>query len=502
MSTEERRGGVAVSAALTSAAQALAMVSGGLLAVLVAIRIGADARTDGFFAAYGVYAVTVLFAQSARTTVVARLVESGDPFEGLNRFLGAGLVVFAAFGVAFVALGSPLASALTGDLPDAAHDAAFTTLVILWPATGIQLFAALAAAVLGLRGDFGRAAAAFGGGSLSAIVAFLALEPVLGIDALPVALLLGSVLTGAVIGAGLVRAGWRPSAAILGAARRGGARGAGVLVASSISFLLQQIAYLVSLGVAARLGEGVVTSYSYAYAAIGLLIALPSSVSVVIAAPLATDWDRREESLLVHHRAIASAALLVVVPVAAAAWLVGPEVGSAVLRGFTDGEVDLTVTLFLILLPTVVATGAMSVPLTALFTLGRLGPLAVASAILLGVHSVICVAAGTLDSEELLAAAASLGAVLSVFVVFALVSRRYLAMASVAIGAIVARLAVAGAVAFVPVALALRALDAPLADALALVSGTALFALLVRVALPAEREVTARLARALLRRGG
>ena len=498
MSTEGRRGSLAVSAALTSAAQALAMVSGGVLAVLVAIRVGVNAETDGFFAAYGVYSVTLLFAQSARTTVVARIVEAGDPLEGLDRFLGSALVVFLGFGLLFVPLGSALASLLTGDLPDVAHETATTTLLILWPATGIQLFAALAAALLGLRGSFGLAALGFGGGSLASIVAFLVLEPPLGIDALPLSILLGATLTGAVLAYGLLREGWRPGARIVGNAWRGGPRGAGVLVASSVSFLLQQLAFLVSLAVAARIGSGVVTSYSYAYAAIGLLIALPSSVSIVLAAPLASDWDRREESLLVHHRAIAAAALLIVVPVAAGAWLLGPAVGAEVLRGFEQDEVDLTVTLFLILLPTVVATGALSVPLTALFTLGRLGPLAIASAILLAVHSAACVAAGALDSEELLAAAASLGAVVSVFVVFALVSRRYLGMASAAIGAVVARVVAAGAVAFVPLALLLNAADVPAADWLAFAGGFAVFALIVRTLLPAERDVSERLVRALL----
>ncbi len=500
VSGEERRGSVAVSAALTSAAQALAMVSGGLLAVLVAIRIGADARTDGFFAAYGAYSVAVLFAQSARTTVVARLAETGDPLEGLNRFLGAGLVVFAFFGLVFVALGYPLASLLTGDLPGEAHDAAFTALVVLWPATGLQLFSALGAVVLGLGGDFGRAAVAFGGGSLTSIAAFLALEPALDVDALPVALLLGSVLTAAVIGAGVVREGWRPSRAILGAARSGGVRSAGVLVASSIAFLLQQLAYLASVGVAARLGEGVVTSYSYAFAAISLLVALPSSASVVLAAPIAQHWDRREDTLLVHHVAVATAAGVVLAPVAAFGWLLGHEIGDVVLRRFAAGEVDLTVDLFLVLLPLVLAAGANAVPLIAVFTLGRLKAAALAAVGGLALHGGLCAAALAADSPELLAAAASVGALVSVPVILAIVSWRYLRIALPAVAAVTFRIAAAAAVAFGGAAAGAHLVDPPARDALAFVAGLALFTLAVRYAMPAERGVAVQLWRSLARR--
>ena len=44
------------------------MVSGGIIALVVAATIGNTPETDGFFAAYGVYAMLVAFAQSTRTT--------------------------------------------------------------------------------------------------------------------------------------------------------------------------------------------------------------------------------------------------------------------------------------------------------------------------------------------------------------------------------------------------------------------------------------------------
>ena len=67
------------------------MVSGGIIALVVAAAtIGNTPETDGFFAAYGVYAMLVAFAQSTRTTVVARMTEGVGRFDVFDRYLGAG----------------------------------------------------------------------------------------------------------------------------------------------------------------------------------------------------------------------------------------------------------------------------------------------------------------------------------------------------------------------------------------------------------------------------
>ena len=43
---------------------------------MIVLKFGKNARTDGLFAAYGVYGVLSLIAQSLRITVVARLLEA------------------------------------------------------------------------------------------------------------------------------------------------------------------------------------------------------------------------------------------------------------------------------------------------------------------------------------------------------------------------------------------------------------------------------------------
>ena len=232
---------VASNAAITSVSQASTMLSGGLLAVLVAAIIGNDARTDGFFAAFAVYSLLVLFAQSSRTTIVARLLEGRERFTSFNQYLGAGLLIVLLVSILFGPLGGVVARLLTGDLPAPAAETARTALLLLWPAAALQVFGALGAAMLGALGEFMWPGVAFLAGSLVSIAAFLALQPAMGIDAVSAGMLVGSVVSAGVVGVGLARSGWRPSSATITAPREA-LRAAAVLTISSVSFLSRKLA--------------------------------------------------------------------------------------------------------------------------------------------------------------------------------------------------------------------------------------------------------------------
>lgn len=482
MGERSRRTGFAASTAVTSLSYAASMVAGGVIALLVAIEIGNDARTDGFFAAYGVYSIAILFAQSARTTIVARLVEHEGRFGGFDRFLAGGLVVVVALGVLLVPLGGVIAGVLTGDLPQEAADTARTALLVLWPAIALQVFAALGAAMLGVLGDFVVAAVAFVGGGLTSIAGFLVLEPPLGIDGLAVALVAGSLVSAAVIAWALWREGWRPALAgdALGAAR--------LLLVASLSALLTQAGYVVTLAFGARLGEGVLTVFTYAYMGMGLLLAvLATSIPMVLAAPLAQTWDRRPASLLPHNEAILRAGLLLLVPVVAAVWLVGREVGEVVLGKFSDGDVDLTVDLFLLLAPNVVWGLVLAVPYTAVMTLGRYRAIAGVTAAVVAVQVALAAVAVAADSPELLAISVPAASVVSVLGTLWLVSRSYAGAMGARAAAIVGRVLLVAVAAYLPVALLLP-------DLLAFVAGSALFALGVATLLPPERDIARRIA--------
>jgi len=391
----------------TSLGQIVVGVTSGVQAILVATKFGITSATDGFFAAYGVYSLVVLLGQSWRTTLVARMVESNSPFSSFNRFCGAAGLVFAACGILFVGLGAPLASLLTGGLPPDAAATAREALLILWLAAGGQLVAALAAAALGIRGDYGRAALAFSAGSLVSIGGFLALEPAWGITALPSSILIGTAVTVTPLLHAMYRAGWRPSRTIL-VDLVPNARAAGLALVSSLTNVFVYLVFVVSIAMAARLGEGMTTIYTYAYFALGLVTTLVgSSVMIVLAAPLAAVWDRRPGSLRPYTDDVFRTGLMIVIPIAAAAAVLGGDIATVVFREFTQSEIDALVMTFLILSPSMAATVAGTVPSLALLTLGRYRATAVVALAALVMQVGFSIIAVALDSLAVLAAASA-----------------------------------------------------------------------------------------------
>lgn len=492
-------GRVGRNALITSVAQVATMAAGGVLAVLIAVLVGSDARTDGFFAAYGVYAMAVVFAQSARTTVVPRLVEGATRFAAFDRFLGGGAVVVVLVAVIVGPLGDPVASLVTGDLPREAQDTARTAFLLLLPAIAAQVFAALGAAMLGALGDFVTPGIAFTAGGAASIVAFVALEPALGIDGLAVSLVVGSTLSAGIVLVRLARAGWRPSRAVFAGGPRSAIAAAGVLTVASLAILIAHVGYLVTLGVAARLGEGVITAFSYGYMGFNLVYALiAGSIPLVIVGPLAEHWDRVPASLVEHNERVFRAGLLLVLPAVAAVALVGHEVGAFVLAKFTAGEVDLTIDLFLLLSPLVVFGLIQAVPYAAVLVRARYRAVALAALGVVTVQVVLVLVAGELDSPRLLGLAFPVANLVNLVAALLLVSRRYPLLVGPRLVAALARLAAVAAVAFgVPAALA-HVADVPAGDWLALAVGLALYAAAVVALLPVERDLGRRLVRTAL----
>src|SRR5205085_98793 len=134
---------------LTGIGQLLASGAAAGAAVLLAHRFGRNARTDGFLAAYGVYMVLGLAAQSFRLVVVPELTRAapdgrlpGETRGWAVSFLTLGVPVT----VVAILLRHPFADALTST-PIAAHEAA-RAVPFLIPAAFVQLFAALLASSL------------------------------------------------------------------------------------------------------------------------------------------------------------------------------------------------------------------------------------------------------------------------------------------------------------------------------------------------------------------
>ena len=85
---------MASNAAITAVTQVASMTIGAAIAFVILLRFGKNRETDGLFAAYGIYGIVVVIAQTFRTTIVARLVEGGSLFAALDRYLGAITVIF------------------------------------------------------------------------------------------------------------------------------------------------------------------------------------------------------------------------------------------------------------------------------------------------------------------------------------------------------------------------------------------------------------------------
>src|SRR3954454_13836713 len=175
------------SGALTGLAQIVIALSAAGAGALLAQKFGRGAETDGFFAAYGVYLVLILAAQSFRMVVVADLTRAasagrlaGECRAYATAFLGLAIPV----SIVVAVLSGPLGDLITGSLPSRSAHVAGRALAVLVPAAFVQLLAALAASTLASLDSYGTAAAGFALGSIVGVVVFAALADSLGIVAL------------------------------------------------------------------------------------------------------------------------------------------------------------------------------------------------------------------------------------------------------------------------------------------------------------------------------
>jgi peptidoglycan biosynthesis protein MviN/MurJ (putative lipid II flippase) len=486
---------VAASALVTSVTTIAAMALGGVLAIVVLLVFGKGARTDGFFAAYGVYAVIIALAQSLRASAVARLLQ-GALFDNLDRLVGASLLILLGSGVVLVGLGDPLADLLTGAGGGPAHDTARTALAILWVAGSLHIVAALGAAALGALGEFALPGAAYVLGGLVAIAVVLALQEPLGIDAVSTGLVCGALVTAAAMLLRLRRRGWRPRWSGLRAGRRA-LGGMALVLSGSLGSIALQLTYVVTLAFAARLGEGAVTLYSYSFFASALLMgAVVGPAAIVLAAPVARTWDRRPESLDPHLLAVFSAGLALIVPVTAATVLVGDDVVELLLGSeLSAAEADVVVRTFLALFGMVVATLAVPVPGLAAFAASRYLAVGSVSVAGIAVHLVVTGAmASAFDTLESLAAAASASSVAMLAMTLAIVYGAGLGRPLGLLAVELARVAAVAAIAFGPPGVVAAALGGPGWDVAAAVAGTIAFLLVLRARLPRNWELVLRIA--------
>jgi hypothetical protein len=482
---------VAGSAAITAALQVASMAVGAIFALLILRQFGKSPQTDGLLAAYGVYGLVLVVAGTLRTTIVAPLTQSGRPLERVNDFLGAATLVVAGTALPFVLLASPVASLLTGDLGSEAQDAATTALICFWAAAAGQLIVAVAAAALAVRAEFALPGAAYVVAGLTSIAVLLTAGDALGTDAAALGVAGGGVLAAALLLVRLRRVGWRPRALF----RRGTTlRSAALMLTGAVGVVGWQACYVITLAFAARLGPGEVTLYTYAFFAAGMLIgATGGSASIVMAAPIAEDWDGEPAWLRPPTLDVLRAGLTIIVPVLGGAALIGDDVLELLLGAdLTRADEVTIVTCLMILAPVITAHLAGSVSTLAAFAHRRYGALALIAIAAVAVHVGLSAIALTGDTLEWLTAA-TVGTTLFLLTgTVWLVQRHETPRTLAVIAAEALRYAVTGALAFGPLG-ALAADTGGGAQLAAFVAGLAIFAGLLRLQ-PLRWDVARRMA--------
>jgi hypothetical protein len=327
------------SGALTALAQVMLSLAAAGAGALLAQKFGRGAITDGFLAAYAVYLLLVLAAQAVRMVVVPDLTRAAAEgrLAGETRAYAVAFLSFAVPVCVLVALLSQqLGRLITGSLPPTSAHIAGRALAVLVPAAFLQLLAALAAGTLAALDSYGTAAAGFGISGLVGLAVFASLASSVGIVALAWGLAVNAVVAFAVplvalLRRGALRGAWPDRLDVLPRLWHL-AQGAAVPVAL-------QGCYLVALRLAAKLGVGSVTSFTYAYLAASTLVgATGFALGVISSAPL----TRRGVDAVQAGRHVVHAAWVSLSLVGAAAGvfaLVGGRIIEAILGDAYRGRV-------------------------------------------------------------------------------------------------------------------------------------------------------------------
>jgi hypothetical protein len=335
-------------ALLTSASVAVGTLGALTLSILFLRKYGASARSDGFFGAFSLYLTAVLFGTSLRIVGPSWSRASRD--EHGAKLLGVVLPGAAGLGIALAALSPAFALLFHGP----AKDVARTSLLILGPCAAVQLYGAAQAAALQLRGRFEAPAVAYAAASLVAVGGFLALEPVVGVTAMPLAFVANAaVLVVAQQSSGLPRP--------VRLSRRDAARAWRALLAGGAALLAVSAAFAISVALMASAAHGTVTVASYAYYVVSIIYGVTaSSVAIVVAS-----GSSRLDIVGPFRFALVGMAPMLAVAAAGGATIIGRVLGlSAYLTTLLRKDIVL-------LLPWAPATGVLALAVSVLTLRGR-----------------------------------------------------------------------------------------------------------------------------------
>jgi hypothetical protein len=347
---------------------AAAAVAGAYLAH----KFGRDVRTDGFMAAYGVYLVLVLGAQSFRMVVVpdlTRAAREGLLADEFRAYVTAFLCVAVPAAAIVAAFPAFFGELVTGRLPHESARIAGAAFPWLIPAAFGQLLAALSASALAARDSYFVAATGFALGAIGGVAVFVVFAAGQGLVSLAWGLALNAAIAVALpLGALVGRRTRLPRRQVPLQLRRRLWR---LLYGAAVPLAVQAL-YVMALRFAAGTGTGNVTSLSYAYLLAGMFVSATAfSLSLIAAAPL-TRRGVDPESAADHVVHTAWVALAVVGAATGLVAIVGGRIVSAALGDAYAGHVgDQLGELVVYLSPWMVAWAVFSITYPLLFVMHR-----------------------------------------------------------------------------------------------------------------------------------
>ncbi|MEH3054381.1 MAG: hypothetical protein PGN13_10305 [Patulibacter minatonensis] len=386
-------------------------------AVLYLGEYGATARTDAFFAAFAVYQVVGVFTQATRVSSVPLLV--GDRAIGMLRFFGAMAMVAIPIVLACGPLAGPVSGLLAPSATGGAHDLATNALRILGLAMVLQLGAAGAATLLGMRDRFEPVAGAYAGGAFAGLLTFMIVRSH-GELALAWSMLAMAIVTSIWSGWALWKVrreevasgtGGGGLAAIEGKGRfmRECVHTAGDLLGRSVVYFVINAFFLVTLAVVGREGgAGATTVLSYAYLLASYLVAGTSTAVGISRAPdmvrgAQDEWNTVVADTVPHgyrYAALVSAPVLAAGVVAAT-----PVVGALLPDALGDAQTDSLARAILLLGPWLAAALLLNFAIPGLFALGRARTVNLLAPVALVLHLAATFGAAAVGGVDLVIAA-------------------------------------------------------------------------------------------------
>jgi hypothetical protein len=377
-------GSAVSSGILTGISTAAVSGSAAVAGVILSRKFGHGVKTDGFFAAYGVYLSLVLVANALRVVVLPRFAvarQEGRLRGEVGTWLAALAVPLVPAVLVALLWSHGVAAALAGN-PSARHQAA-QLLPWLVAAAAVQIYAGVLASALAAFDDYATAALGFGLGAAAGLAVIGALVGH-GVAAFGWGLLVnGAIALGFPLVAALRRrAIGRPDAPLR-------ARLHELVDGVALPLALQGL-FVIGNRFANGLGTGDATTFSYAYLIAAFLVAVTaSSIALVTTVPFAREGSAPER-VARHVVSVSWLSLALVAAAAGVFALAGATVVRRVLGSSYGGSTGAELgRLVVYLAPWMVASVAVTVAYPLVFVRGRARWLPALAAVVLLAHVLI-----------------------------------------------------------------------------------------------------------------